>query len=570
LTDRATLRKIYEEGTGSIKVQGEWKVEELPRGRRQIVITSIPYGVDKGKLEADIGAIIEERKLPQVIGLANETNDKEGMRIVLELKPGTDPNLVMAYLYRHTSLQENYAYNMTCLIPGPNNTLRPERLGLKAILRHFLDFRFATVTRRFEYELAQLRRRIHILEGFRVIFNALDEALRLIRESKGKSDAAEKLTARFKLDAAQAEAVLDAQIYKIAQMEVKKILDELKEKKQQAKEIEEILGSKRKLWGVIKKELTALGEKFSARRRTRMAGEEDVLEFDPEAYIVRENANVVLTRDGWVKRVGRLASVESTRVREGDEVVAVVPGSTLDHVVFFADDGTAYTMRVNEVPATTGYGEPIGKFFKLGDGVKIISAVTTDERFTPAEVKGRRGEVPGPYVLAVTAQGMTLRTPLLPFRTASTRTGRRYVRLAEGDRVVFAGVPRDETGVMVASAAGRVAHFPIEQVSVLAGAGKGVLAIRLERKDVLLGAALISGRFDALVVETSGGRTLELRRGAHPPTNRGGKGTEVVKRASLVRVLPPPVELPDWDKIEGGSRNGEKHRNGDGQRNLFE
>src|SRR5262249_44249461 len=154
----------------------------------------------------------------------------------------------------------------------------------------------------------------------------------------------------------QAEAILDAQLYKIAQMEIRKILDELREKKAEAERIEAILASKRKLWSVVKQELAAVGEKFGDRRRTRIASSEDELDFDPEAYIVKENTNVVLTRDGWIKRVGRLASVEGTRVREGDEVIAVAPGNTLDHVIFFADDGTAYPMRMNEVPASSGYG----------------------------------------------------------------------------------------------------------------------------------------------------------------------------------------------------------------------
>src|SRR5207302_6848670 len=130
----------------------------------------------------------------------------------------------------------------------------------------------------------------------------------------------------------------------------------------------------------------ALGAKFASRRRTRLGSGEDAPEFDPEAYIVKENTNVVLTRDGWIKRVGRLASVEGTRVREGDAVLAVVPGSTLDHVILLADDGTAYTMRINEVPASSGYGEPVAKFFKLDDQVKIVAVATTDERFVPAEI----------------------------------------------------------------------------------------------------------------------------------------------------------------------------------------
>jgi DNA gyrase subunit A len=575
IADRATLRRIYEEGQGSIKVQGEWKLEEFVK-KRQIVITSIPYGVNKGQLEADMGAIIGDRKLPQVLSLTNESNEKDGLRIALEIRPDADPEVMMAYFYKHTALQQNFAYNMTCLVAGEDGRPRPERLGLKAILRHFLDFRFATVRRRFEFELEQLRRRIHVLEGFAIIFDALDKALKLIRESSGKADAAAKLMKAFRLDEEQTNAILDAQLYKIAQMEIQRILDELRDKKAEAARIEAILKSKAKLWGVIKGELTTLADKYGDRRRTRMATDEDVLEFDEEAYILRENTNVVLTRDGWVKRVGRLSSVESTRVREGDEVIAVVPASTLDHVIFFADDGTAYTLRVNEVPASHGYGEPITKFFKLADQVKVVSAVSTDERFVPAEEKGRKGDPPGPYLLVATARGLALRTPLAPFRTASTKNGRRYVRLAEGDRVVLAAVPHGEESLFLASRDGHVVHFPIDEVNVLAGVGKGVLGIKLGKGDACLGGALSGNRFDALVVETTGGVRKEIRRGAYPATHRGGKGYEVVKRADLVRVVPPPIELVDWEQVDGGKaepkaveRNGHAGKNGDGA-TLFE
>lgn len=577
MTDRPTLRKIYEEGTGSIKVQAEWKLEKIAK-REQIVITSIPYNVNKGVLESAIGEIIAARKLPQLTGLTNESNAKEGMRIALEIKPGTDANLIMAYLYKHTALQENFAYNVTCLVPGEDGTLQPKKgLNLKELLRHFLDFRFATVRKRFEYELEQLRRRIHILEGFRIIFNALDEALKIIRGSSGKQDAAEKLITRFKLDEVQAAAILDAQLYKIAQMEIKKILEELKEKKAEAEKIEAILGSNRRLWTVVKNELNELGEKYSERRRTRIASGEEAPEFDEEAYIVRENTNVVLTRDGWIKRVGRLASVGTTRVREGDEVIAVVPGSTLDHVVFFADDGTAYTLRINEVPASSGYGEPISKFFRIDDKVRILNAVSTDPRFLPlspaAGERGRderadNGELSGPYLLVVTAQGQTLRTPFAAFATESTKVGRRYVRLNDGDKVVMAMVPRgDEETIYLASADGHVIHFRIDEINILSGAGKGVMGIKLAKGDTCLGGALMSGRFDKFTLETSGGKTMEFGRLKYDVTSRGGKGFEAVKRASFVRVVPLPIELVNWEEIEGkpeskAKENG-KHGNGD-------
>jgi DNA gyrase subunit A len=284
----------------------------------------------------------------------------------------------------------------------------------------------------------------------------------------------------------------------------------------------------------------------------------------------------VLTRDGWVKRVGRLTSVETTRVREGDEVIAVVPGNTLDHVAFFADDGTAYTLRMNEIPASTGYGEPVTKFFKLVDQVRIIGAVTTDERFIPAEVKGAKGDPPGPYLLVATARGMVLRTPLAPYRTASTKNGRRFVRLSGGEKVVLATVPGGEDSMFLASRDGHVVHFPLEEVNVLAGTGKGVIGIKLGKGDVCLGGALSGNRFDALVVETTGGVRKEIRRGAYPATHRGGKGYEIVKRADLVRVVPPPIELVDWEQVDGGKseakaaeRNGHAEKNGDGP-TLFE
>jgi len=586
VTDRRTLRKIYEDGQGSIKIQAEWKVEEKGR-KRQIVVTSVPYGVNTATLEADIGEHIQSRKLPQALDVNNESNEKEGLRITIDIKEDADAQLVMAYLFKHTALQDNFAVNMTCLVPEDrrphapreesqhaerdgydHGVMRPERLGLKEILRYFLDFRLETVRKRFEYELDLLRKRIHILKGFKIIFDALDKAIKLIRESQGRADAAEKLMKAFDLDQIQTDAILDAQLYKIAQMEIKKILDELREKKKLAEEIEAILSSTRKLWTIVKGELQALAEKHGDKRRTRLGGAEDEVEFSEEAFIVKENTNVVLTADGWIKRVGRLASVEGTRVREGDSVIAVAPASTLDHVVFFADDGTAYTMRVNEVPASSGYGEPISKFFKLDDQVKIVNAVTTDNRFIVEKIKPpTKDDPPGPYILAVTKDGLTLRTPFEPYRIESTKAGRRYARLNDGDKIVLATVLLgDEETIFLASADGHVIHFRIEEINILAGVGKGVIGIKLADDDRCIGGAVLSRKSQMLQVETSGGKTLEFT-GRYETVSRGGKGFEAVKRASLVKVIPTPIELVNWEEFEGkpSERNG---KGGQGQ--LFE
>ncbi len=562
ITDRPSLRKIYEDGTGSIKVQAEWSVEEKGK-KRQIVITSIPYGVNKGALENQIGALIADRKLPQATDLTNEMNEKVGLRITIDIKPDADPNLVMAYLFKHTPLQESFAVNMTCLVPDKEGNLHPRRLGLKEMLQEFLDFRLETVRKRFEYELEVLRKRIHILKGFKIIFDALDKAIKLIRESQGRADAAEKLMKAFDLDQIQTDAILDAQLYKIAQMEIKKILEELKEKKAAAEEIEAILKSTRRLWTIVKTELNELADKHGDKRRTKLGSSEDELEFNPEAFIVKENTNVVLTADGWIKRVGRLASIEGTRVREGDSVIAVVPASTLDHAIFFADDGTACTMRVNEIPASSGYGEPITKFFKLDDQVKLVGAATTDERFVPATIKPpTKDDPPGPYLLVVTQHGLTLRTPLEPYRVESNKLGRRYVRLNDGDKVVMMAVLLgEEESIFLASADGHVIHFRIEEINILSGVGKGVIGIKLADDDKCLGGALITRASQMLQVETSGGKTLEFT-GRHDTVSRGGKGFEAVKRSSLVRIVPAAIELVNWDEIEG--KPGEKNGKGSG------
>jgi DNA gyrase subunit A len=571
ITDRTTLRKVYEEGQGSIRVQAEWEVEEANR-KKKILIRSIPYGVNQGTLEATIGEIIAARKLPQLLDVTDESNHKEGMRIALELKPDADPGLVMAYLYKHTALQDNFAVNLTCLVPDAEGKPQPRRLSLKEVLEYFNQFRFDTVKKRFEYELEQLRKRIHILEGFAIVFDALDKAIRIIRESQGRSDAHEKLMRAFRLTDIQTDAILDAQLYKIAQMEIKRIRDELREKKAQAEEIEAILKSKAKLWRVVKTEMSELAEKHGGKRRTKLSAEE-LPEYDESAYIVKENTNVVLTRDGWIKRVNRLASVEGTRVREGDAVNAVIPASTLDNIVFFASDGTAYTIKANEIPISSGYGEPITKFFKLDDSVRIVWGITTDARFVPEKVKAPTKDDPdGPYVLVVTERGQTLRTPLAPFRVESTKSGRMYVKLNDGDKVVFVSVVTGvERSMYLISREGHVLHFPIEEVNILSGVGKGVIGIKLADDDVCLGAAVMTAPSDAIQVETSGGKTLEFT-ARQETASRGGKGYEAVKRTNFVRILPPPISLVNWDELEERAES-KSTRNGDGKKqqgSLFE
>jgi DNA gyrase subunit A len=554
ITDRKELRKVYVEGRGAIKVRAEWQYDRDRKGeiRERLVITSIPYGVETGPLMNEIGAIAEGRKLPQLLGCNDESDEKNGLRLVLDIKPDADPEAVMAYLYKHSSLEQNFSYNATCLVPDEKGTLVPARVTLTEMLRYFLVFRHQTVRRRFEYELRQLERRIHLLEGFAILFNDVDRAIKIIRASDGKRDAADKLMAAFPLlDEEQTMSILELQLYRISKLEIHSILAELDEKKKAAKKIRKVLASDTDIWSVVKIELEEVATTFGDKRRTSLGSSEEVTEFDATAYIIRENTNVVLTRDGWVKRVGRLQSVETTRVRDGDAVLDVLPGSTVDQVVFFANDGVAYTLPIADIPASSGYGEPLSKHVKLKDGVSIIAAVSTDERFTPADEAGSDDSPPQPHLMVTTMGGQVMRVPLSPFRLASTKAGRRYCRLAEGDRVVGVELCRETTSVFLATRGARVIHFAIDDVPVLSGAGKGVRGIKLEGKDQVLGAALMTRPSDCLRVRTSGDKLLTCGQMKYSVTSRGGKGFRAAHRSTFEEVLRPEIQLVDWSAMEG-------------------
>ena len=553
VTDRRSLTAIYKAGRGSIKVRGEWKMDRQRRHAESdnIVVYSVPYGVSTGPLVAELGDIAAGSKLPQLVSVNDETDAKYGLRIVLELKPDADPDAVMAYLYKQTHLEQNFALNSTCLVPDDRGNVVPARVSLVEMLRHFLDFRFQTVRRRFEFQLRQLERRIHIFEGLALVFRGLEKALRIIRKSAGKQDAAEKLMKAFPLDEEQTFAVLELQLYRISQLEIDHIVKELRAKRAEAKQIRAILESKRRLWSFVRTELQEIAEEFSDRRRTSLGTAEEIVEYDPQEYIVRENTNVVVTREGWIKRVGRLQKVESTRVREGDSVLDVVPGNTLDHVVFFASDGVAYTLPTEQIPASTGYGDPLAKHARLGDGVNMVAAISTDPRFTPEDKKARRQPTPKPYLLIATEQGQVMRLSFSLFRLPSTKLGRKFCRLRKDDRVVFVHLITDADSMFLATKQARVLHFMIDEVPILAAAGVGVKGIKLSKDDRVLCAVPLARASDCLRVINTNGKQLSFGQLKYEVTSRGGKGVKTSQRSGFDQIIGAPIELIDWSEIDG-------------------
>src|SRR6185369_9374931 len=380
LNSSEELKEIYKTGSGSIRLRGTWDIGPETRSTKTIYIESIPYTVNKAQLVERIADVVLSRKLPPLVDVKDLST--EDVRIALEMKKDADEKMVMAYLFKHTPLQINFAVNLTCLIPVEQNEEvgRPERLDLKQILWHFLHFRLEVVTKRLEHELAALKKRIHILEGLETVFDALDEIIRMIRKSDGKADAAEKIIARFKLDADQTDAILELKIYRLARLEILVIRQELEDRRKRARQIASLLKDESSRWKLVRSELEEVSTKYGDKRRTTIASDSGEPEYSPDDFIVEEDNVVIVSRDGWVKRQREVKDLSTTRLREGDAVLAAFSGSTRASCVFFSNFGVAYTSRFIDVPASTGYGEPIQKQFKLKDGERIVAAMSLDPR----------------------------------------------------------------------------------------------------------------------------------------------------------------------------------------------
>jgi DNA gyrase subunit A len=538
------LKEIYKTGSGAIRLRATWEEGPSTRASKAIYVTSVPYTVNKATLVERIAEVALSRKLPPLVDVKDLST--EDVRIALEIKRDADEKMVMAYLFKHTPLQTNFLVNLTCLIPTENPEAgRPERLDLHAILWHFLHFRLEVVTRRLEHELEALKKRIHILEGFEKVFDALDEILKIVRKSEGKADAAQQIMKRFALDAEQTDAILELKIYRLARLEILVIRKEAEEKRKRARQIGGLLRDEESRWALVREELDAVQKKYGDARRSAIASDAGEAEYTAEDFIVEEDNVVIVSRDGWVKRQKEVKDVASTRLREGDEVLAVLPGSTRATVVFFSNFGVAYSARIADIPASTGYGEPIQRFYKLKDGERIVSAMSLDPRVAGEITPRKEGAEPKVHAVAVSSDGYSLRFSLEPLAEPSTRAGRRYAKAGADAEIV--GVAR-LTGGEVLIAATRDARAILckaDEVNFLSGPGRGVILIKLTTDDDrVLGFIASTGDRDLMTVETSRGAEQTISTAKYEVTGRGGKGRELLQRGQFTRIVSPVPAAP--------------------------
>jgi DNA gyrase subunit A len=547
------IKEIYKTGAGTLRLRATWEEASTTRGGRTLYVTSIPYAVNKAALVERIADVVLSRKLPPLLDVKDVSTDD--VRIALEIKKDADAKMVMAYLFKNTPLQTNFIVNFTCLIPTENPEVgRPERLDLHTALMYFLQFRLQVVTNRLEHELESLQKRIHILEGFEKVFDALDEIIRIIRKSEGKADSAEKIIKRFGLDAEQADAILELKLYRLARLEILVIQNELADKRKRARQISNLLKDEEGRWKVVRDEIEEMQRTYGGRedkRRTLIETEEEV-SFTADDFIVEEDNVVIVSRDGWVKRQKEVRDLSTTRLREGDSVLAVLQGSTRATAVFFSNFGAAYTARIIDVPASTGYGEPVQKLFKLRDRERIVAAFSLDQRSIGDIATRKEGEPPPVHAVAVTSDGYSLRFSFEPFVEASTRAGRRYARPSEGVEVVGVARLTGDEILITATADARALLCRADEVNYLSGPGKGVILIKLTGDDDrVLGFIASVGDRDLLRVETSRGGEQTISTAKYEVTGRGGKGRELLQRGQFTRVVPNDIENPT--PLEGNS-----------------
>ena len=537
LNSKTEIRKAYDQGLGAVKIRGEWGQEELTRGKVQIILTAIPYGVNKSRLIEKIAEIIINKKLPGLIDIRDESD--ENVRVVLEVKAGTEPEKVMTYLFKHTELETNFQLNFNCLKP----TGEPARLSLKEICSHFLDFRKVVIVRRLNFDLAALEKRLHILTALVIIFKNLDKALKLIRSSKSRQEAATKLKDEFKLDDEQVSAILEIPLYRLVSLEIDKIELEQKEKLQEKKEIESILASQNKIWDVVKTELKEVGEKFGDKRRTKIKTIETV-EYNAEDFIEDENAVLVLSRNGWLRKTKNLSDTTTLKFKEKDGLLGIVQTNSRDLVAIFTSAGMVYIHKVFNLPYTRGgFGEPVQNLFKFGDGERVIKILSLPESGSENGETEEAGEQQGfdfedsiensEELLFVNDMGHGFRFPIANL-TETSRAGKRVMSVKEDARMVAVS-PITGKYVLLISDAGKGLLIKLNQVAQLSGAGVGVKLMNAPKSKVTAAKSIDRKQSVQMIFED--GKSKELNLSKITVHNRGGQGVFVSKTKKVINLI---------------------------------
>ena len=531
------MTELYKEGSGSITLRSRWTTEK-ERKHENIVITEIPYGIKKQDVVEDIAQHVLDGEIPQVVDIRDEST--KDIRIVLELKQSADPEAVMAWMFKQTSLENSVHANMTCLVPE-DEMMVPRQLGLKEILAHYIGFQLDVILRRSKYELEKVEDRIEILEGYELLFQDVEKGIEIVTGSKSKSAAKKELISEFKMNERQANAVLNSRIYRLIQQEKDEILEELKSRRQRADRLEEIITSKPERKDILIDQLKDIKKKYGEDRRTSIDVEVDDLKFDEANYIESRKMHVILSEGGWIRCQKSYGNIDTLRVRDNDQILWSLAGDTRECALFFTSEGRCYTIRIDDIPVTTGYGEPVQTLFNFANGEHVVNVMTTNKKVLGG------GDHKDKEIVAVTSDGQATRFDLSGFLEPSTVRGRSFMRVDEYAEVVNIGLVKNpkKDRIVLATQKGQGITFPPSEVSFVKGAAKGVKAIQMGNNDRILGYELCGpSQKSNLMVTTSRGGTHKVTQNTYDDSKRGRTGYSIIKRGSLEEWNREPIEIP--------------------------
>ncbi len=525
----APMRQAYATGRGSVMMRAVAEIQETKRGRHQIVVTEIPYGVNKATLIEKIGELHKEKRV-QLADLRDESS-RGKVRIVIELKKDAYPKKVLNQLYKLTALQTSFNYNMLALV----NTMQPRILGLHDILSEFVKHRQSVVRRRTEFELKKAKARAHILEGYKIALDHIDEVIKTIRASKAQDEAEKNLRAKFGLSEIQAKAILAMQLRRLTGLEREAVENELRELLKLIARLEAILADEQEILNIIKTELLEMKEKYGDERRSKIINHE-LGKFSDEELIPEEDAVVLLTTENYIKRT--LASdyrkqnrggkgKRGMTTKEEDIIAQIIPASTHDYLLFFTNKGRVFRLKAYEVPAASLSAKGVA-------AVNLLQ-MQPEEKIT-AIIKHEKNASDAGYLFMATKNGTVKKTPLSDYANIRTN-GLIAIKLDDGDELKWIKKTDGESDVIISTSAGQAIRFNEKDARPMGRAARGVRGVRLRPNDRVVGMDIVTSDDQTLLVISEQGFGKRTKVTNFPSHKRGGVGI----KAAIVAAKTGPI-----------------------------
>lgn len=549
--DFTEIKNAYATGRGKIIIRGKAEIEEIGNGKSAIIITELPYQVNKAQLVAKIADLAREKKIDGISDLRDES-DRRGLRIFVELKRDAVPKKILNNLFKNTALQTTFPVNMVALVDGT-----PQTVNLKLILEEYLKHRYLIVKRRSEFELKQNKARLHILEGLKIAVDHIDAVIKTIRESRDQEEAKKNLMEKFKLSEIQSVAILDMQLRRLAALERQKIEDELTLVKEAIAYLEDLLAHSEKILTVIKDELTKLKEKYGDPRRTKVF-KGKVGEFSEEDLIPNEPTVITLTQTGYIKRQSMNSfqtqhrggkGISGMKMKDEDAIDAIRHVMTHDNLLFFTNKGKVYQLKAYEIAESSrvSKGSAIVNLLNIEQGERIQSF----DSYDPKNLKSG-------FIFLTTKKGTVKKSALKEFENIR-RGGMIAIKLDPGDELVWSNISTGTDEVVIVTRDGKAIRFSEASVRPMGRATTGVRGIAIGKDDEVISMDLIAKGDNPLfltLMENGLGKKTEVKQ--FPLQNRGGQGVKVAKVTDKTgKVVAAQVIGPNAEEVIITSRRGQ-------------